>query len=434
MTDSSPFTSFAQVAEYLHQLGHFRVKPEMERVRGVLRNLNAQRLPGATAQIVGTNGKGSTTTFLASLGRAASLKTGLFLSPHFVSFRERVRINGAMLPEEDWVPLANSVMAAGGRALTYFEFITAAGALAFAEGRVDLACMETGLGGSWDAVSALEADIVLFAPISYDHCHILGDTIAAIATDKAGAIRFGKPVVSAPQEEAAHRVLAARAARMNAPLRRSAPEHGLPESILDGSTPMRLGGKHQFVNAALALDAWHLLAQRHGWNSTAATELAGLTQAFIPGRLQFAPPSKEHGHPALLLDGAHNIHGLAALGAALAERNIAPAAVIFSCLKDKGPEEVAAHLRVLSTGPIFVPPIPGNPRALPPEELAAIIGLNARPVHCMVQALELASAFVAERMPLEAAAHPERHPVLICGSLYLLGDFYALRPDCLERV
>lgn len=431
MTSSTIFTSFAQVAEHLDRLGHFRIRPDFERIRSVLQRLDLLRLRCPVAQVVGTNGKGSTTTFLASLALAHGHKTGMFLSPHFVSFRERVRVNGAMLPEQEWPRLANRIMDAGGRELTYFEFLTAIAALAFAEARVDLAVMETGLGGSWDAVTALGADIVLFTPISFDHCHILGETITAIATDKAGAIRPGKPVVTAPQEKAALRVLSDRASRQGSFLSQSKAD-GVPESILNGKTPMRLGGRHQFTNAALALDGWRMLAQSQGWSTREAAELRGLAQAFIPGRLQFVPAAPEHGHPAMLLDGAHNVHGMAALGEALAERHIAPAAVIFACLRDKSPADVAAHLRVLSTGPVFVPPIPHNPRAMPPEELAAAIGLAATPVKDMREALALAAAHVAERMPREAAGHPQRHPVLLCGSLYLMGEFFALRPDCLE--
>ena len=432
MSSSTPFTSFAQVADHLDRLGHFRIKPDLDRIRVVLQRLNIKRLPCHMAQIAGTNGKGSTSTFLSALAQAHGHTTGLFLSPHFVSFRERVRINGAMVPENRWPQLANRIMDAGGAALTYFELVTALAALAFADAKVELAVMETGLGGSWDAVTALDADSVLFTPISFDHCHILGDTISAIATDKAGAIRPGKPVVSAPQEEAALRALRTRAAAQDAPLQCVEPAAILPHSILNGTNPMRLGGRHQFTNAALALEGWRTIARSLNWNTDPAAELHGLTTAFIPGRLQFVPAAPEHGHPAMLLDGAHNVHGMAALGQALAERHIAPAAVIFACLRDKSPEDVAAHLRALSTGPIFVPPITHNPRAMPPEELAAIIGLAASPVQSVGEALALAAAHTADRMPREMAQHPERHPVLFCGSLYLLGEFFALRPDCLE--
>ena len=117
--------------------------------------------------------------------------------------------------------------------------------------------------------------------------------------------------------------------------------------------------------------------------------------------------------------------------ASLAQAGIAPSAVIFACLADKNPAEMAPHLRALATGPIIVPPIANNPRAVPPEELAALIGLNAVPASSLPEALERATCHMAERRPEVFAASSADSPLLLCGSLYLLADFYALRPDCL---
>ncbi|MDL2209930.1 bifunctional folylpolyglutamate synthase/ dihydrofolate synthase [Desulfovibrio sp. OttesenSCG-928-O18] len=422
------FTSFAELAAHLDRLGLFRMRPELGKLRAVLQALAptiaAAGRPKAVIQVAGTNGKGSTATFLASMAMAHNLRTGLFTSPHFVSFRERIRLNGAPVAENALLGPANEIMAHGGESLTYFEFVTALAARLFTAETVDIAIMETGLGGTWDAVTALPVDALAYAPIGLDHCHILGDTVAAIASDKAGAMRPGKPVFSAPQPPEAQRVLEDAARASGCPFFLAPP--------VDDATPLGLAGSHQRVNAGLALAAWRHLARDAGWRTHADKERAGLASAFIPGRMQYVPPSPEHGHPAFLLDGAHNGHGMAALGKALAEKGIAPAAVVFSCLEDKVPAEMAAHLRVLATGPVFVPPIANNPRALPPEDLVRAIGLAAAPARDMAEALALAARHVTERLPQEAAANPERHPVLVCGSLYMLGDFFALRPDCLE--
>lgn len=438
------FAAFSDLAAHLDNLGMFRMRPELGRLQSVLAALGilpaGSPRPKAVIQVAGTNGKGSTSTFLAALAESHGLRTGLFTSPHFVSFRERIRLDGKLLPEEDLLAPANAIMAAGGESLTYFELVTALAALVYA-GRfgsgntlpVDLAVMETGLGGTWDAVTALPADMVAFTPIGLDHCRILGDTIPVIAADKAGAMRPGKPVFSALQPEDAADSLIRAAKERGCPLTFTGGRSTLPEPARDGSIPLGLAGGHQFVNAGLALAAWRALAEANNWKTDPEKEVLGLSRAFIPGRLQYVPPCPEKGHPALLLDGAHNAHGMAALGRALAENGSAPAAVIFSCLEDKVPADMAAHLRVLSTGPVFIPPIPGNPRAMPPEDMARAVGLAATPVACMAEALEMAARHVADYMPDEAAAHPERHPVLICGSLYMLGDFFALRPDCLER-
>ncbi len=422
------FAAFADLSRHLDALGLFRIRPELGRLRTVLRELDIH-FGGRTVQVAGTNGKGSTSTFLAALGMAHGLKVGLFTSPHFVSFRERIRLNSRPVDEEALLGPANAVMAAGGGKLTYFEFVTALAALVFAEAKADLAVMETGLGGTWDAVTALPADLVLFTPIGLDHCKILGDTVPAIARDKAGAIRPDRPVISAPQDTDARRALEEAAARQNAPFALAGGLETLPEDIRSGRRALRLLGDHQHTNAALALAAWRTL--RPGPDGAdAGAVVRGLCEAFIPGRFQFVPASPAQGHPALLLDGAHNVHGISALSAALAKRGIAPAAVVFSCLNDKDPAAMAAHVRILSGGPVFIPPIADNPRALPPETLATHIGMAARPATSLSEALVRAAAHVEERhADMPAAARP---PVLFCGSLYLLGEFFAMRPECLE--
>ncbi len=431
---SERFASFAALAAHLETLGLFRMRPELGRLKEVLAVLDWSR-PAAVVQIAGTNGKGSTATFIAAIAQAHGLRVGLYTSPHFISFRERIRLNGAPVPEEILLQPANRIMAAGGAGLTYFELVTALAALIFspdAPTGVDLAIMKTGLGGTWAAVPALSFVVFFFVFIGLDHCGILGKTVAAITEDKAEAIREGKPVFSVPQLPESLRVLSFVAASRNAPFFMTHGRADLPPAVREGRIPLGLAGEHQFVNAGLALNVWRYLAMEQGWPVIEEKERDGLASAFIPGRMQFVPPSPEHGHPALLLDGAHNGHGMAALGGELARRGIAPAAVIFSCLEDKNPAEMASHLRVLATGPVFVPPIGHNPRALPPEELARIIGLNARPVVSMAEALRFAAKHVSGRLPEEAVVNPERHPVLVCGSLYMLGDFFTLRPDCLE--
>lgn len=488
------FADFAALETRLQALGLFRMTPGIERVSEALERLGLRRPPYTVVQVVGTNGKGSTSTMLATLAQEHGLRVGLHCSPHFLSPRERVRVNGAMLEEEQWRRLGNHLMRHDGEQLSYFEFITCLAALAFAEAGADLAVMETGLGGSYDAVTAFEADLLLFTPIALDHQLVLGPNLTAIAADKAGAIRPGVPVFSAAQAPEAWEQLAARAEERAAPLHLvSAEEYGLsaPERF-----PLHLEGEHQQENARLALAAWrHLRAaprpevsrgtaiseqrsveeravaersesraelnnvaerpairsasdiatELHGHADTALECLEGraLARAWLPGRLQHIAPAVraqestyapcQLGWPPLLLDGAHNSHGLAALGHCLARQGIAPAAVIFTCLRDKDPRHLLPHLRVLATGPIFVPPLADNPRAMPPEELAAAIGLSATPVSSFKEALEAAAKHMAERLPEAFGQTRSPNPLLICGSLYLLGEFYALRPDCLEQ-
>lgn len=451
---AGPFASYTEFERYLDGLGLFRMTPGLERIQMMLARLGLTRPPFFTVQVLGTNGKGSTSTMLAELARRHGLKTGLSTSPHFLSVRERVRVDGRMLDEEDWTRLANALMSQGGGELSYFEFVTALAVLAFAKHGVAFAVMETGLGGAYDATTAVEADLVVYTPIGLDHQAVLGPTIRHIAADKAEAIREGRPVVSALQTPEAENIL-----------RRIALERGAPLLFVDEGTaaaaegnggvcqtrPLLLAGGHQLDNARLALAAWRAgramlpPAARETMERAIREQGAGnleeeaLHEAWLPGRMQHVPPMTVDGGfpcslgwPPLLLDGAHNAHSLAALGLALAGKGIAPGAVIFSCLADKNLDDMLPLVRALATGPVFVPPVKDNPRAADPADIARRIGLNAVPADSLGQALQAASAHMAQRMPEVFAGEGACHnPLLVCGSLYLLGEFFSLRPDCL---
>lgn len=435
---SRPFNSWQEFSARLEQLGLFRMRPGTERIATVLETLGRRRCPVPLAQIVGTNGKGSTCAFLSSLARAHGLRCLTHFSPHFVSARERLRLfsprgsrDGELLPETFWLEAANTVMRAGGESLTYFELLTAIAACLPEPLQADLVLMESGLGGSFDATTALDADLLIFTPIALDHRQVLGPGLREIAADKAGALRRGVPALSAPQSPEAGEILLAAAAAKACPLSFAPPS--LPEEARGG---LGLAGAHQEGNAALALAAWRALAPLCRVRARADAEQDGLAEAWIAGRLQFITPAPNQGLPALILDGAHNAHGLAALGHSLAVLGIAPGALIFSCLQDKEPESLFPHLRALAGGPIFVPPVRDNPRAAPPEALAAGIGLSATPARDLPQALDMAMTYFKERLPQEASGRPpapgqSAHPLLICGSLYLLGEFFTLYPQYL---
>ena len=168
---------------------------------------------------------------------------------------------------------------------------------------VQLAVMEAGLGGAHDATTALASDLTCFAPVAMDHAAILGPTLRDIALDKCGAIRPRVPVVSAPQFPAAEEVLRRQAERLAAPLHIVEP--------LPGNMPLGLAGPHQRINAAVALHAWQALAPRLHVTPRPDAVARGLARAFVPGHLQSVPATDQH--PPLLLDGAHNAHGMAAL-------------------------------------------------------------------------------------------------------------------------
>jgi dihydrofolate synthase/folylpolyglutamate synthase len=447
------FPDFAAFEHRLAGLGLFRMTPGTERMRAVLRRLRRTPPPHIAVQVAGTNGKGSTCVMLARTAEEHGLKTGLHISPHFLSVRERLSINGLPLSDDAWLDAAERVMAAGGADLSWFELITCISSEAFASANVDLAVMESGLGGKFDAVTALKADMVLFTPIGMDHEAVLGPSLSAIAGDKAGAARSRKPVISGPQDPEALAELKKLAAVRKAPF--SLIDESLPLPF-PPNTPLSLAmpGKYQVANARLALAAFRTLIHNKIFPPAVMERLAGapdkdaearaLARARLPGRMQHIPPLPvpslgaseaalfPQGRPSLLLDGAHNAHGLAALGEDLAASGTAPAAVIFSCLHDKNPAAMLPLLRALATGPIFIPPITGNPRAADPEEIAALTGLNACAVPSLAEALRRASAAVIERLPESPGGGAPDNPLLICGSLYLLAEFYTLCPEHLH--
>lgn len=412
------FSTFDGFSAYLDRLGLFHMDLTLERAREFGRRAGLSRPPFAVAHVVGTNGKGSTSSFLDSVAREHGLRTGLFTSPHFVSFRERIQVGGRMLGEERWTALANRAMSIGGDlGLTYFELLTCMAVLAFAEEGVELAVMEAGLGGRYDAVSAFETDLTLFTPIGLDHMAVLGDSIQAITADKAEAMRESGLAVTGPQEPEALAVLRGTAERKAVRLLMAGWLASLPPDARLG-----LAGSHQRGNALLALAAWRAITTAMGREPDAEAEERGLARAFIPGRLQRCPAVAGR-DVELILDGAHNEPGLRALLTAVEELRLRPKALLFTCLKDK---DLAAMVRIaarLTDGPVLVTGLPDCDRARDPAEIA--------------------ESFASQGRRAETHADPETAltraadiggPVLACGSLYLLAALYTNRPECLENV
>nr|WP_321513999.1 cyanophycin synthetase [uncultured Pseudodesulfovibrio sp.] len=397
---------YSQLVEYMDKLGLFHMDLSLDRMEKFMAAHGVFDIP--VVHVVGTNGKGSTSAFFGSIARAHGLKVGLFTSPHFVSPRERVQVNRSMLSREVWVELANVVLATpGGEELTYFEFQTCLALLAFEREGVDVAVMEAGLGGKYDATNVLAPGLTLFTPIGMDHEKMLGSTLAEIAADKAGAIRHGGVALTGPQEADAMMQLQNRAQDIGARLMYAV---DLAEPVRD--VTLGLKGIHQTMNAQLALAGWRWFAAGHSIRSESQTEAFGMESTFVPGRLQTVTVAGRD----IILDGAHNSHALTALSAALNAQGVRPGCVIFACLKDKDLAPMIPLVQGLTDGPIFVPTMVSE-RARSADLLAESLGDRAQPVSSMKSALDM------------GAALPE--PTLICGSLYLLAEFYRLYPEFL---
>lgn len=400
------FKDYSQLLEYMDRLGLFHMDLSLTRMETFWAARGLPELP--VVHVVGTNGKGSTSTFFGSIARAHGLKVGQFTSPHFVSMRERVQVNRAMLSREKWVAFANEVVTTpGGEELTYFEFQTCLAMIAFQEEQVDVAVMEAGLGGRYDATNVFRPELTLYTPIGMDHEKVLGDNLSAIARDKAGALHQGSCGVTGPQEPDALLELENRADEVGARLMYA----------IDMAEPVRsvklgLAGIHQSSNANLALAGWRWFAAGNGMKSESDKEVFGLETAFLPGRFQRVSVAGQD----VILDGAHNSHAFEALKAALASAGVRPGCVIFTCLEDKCLDSMVSQIRELTDGPILVPAMESQ-RARKPEEVVVLLGGNSRSLDSLKSALEEGSKC--------------HGPTLVCGSLYLLAEFYTLYPQFL---
>ncbi|WP_462326029.1 bifunctional folylpolyglutamate synthase/dihydrofolate synthase [Desulfoplanes sp.] len=419
MSDTLFFPDWASFAAHLDSLGLFRMKPGLERVVAGIERLGLGNPSQGMVHIVGTNGKGSTAAFLHAMARAHGRTSGVFSSPHFVTPRERILIDGNMLSEHEWIDLANRVYASCPRVdFSYFELLTLMAMLAFVRNRVDLVIMEAGLGGTWDATSAFVHDLTLVTPVGLDHEHVLGSTLEAIATDKAGAIQGGE-VVCAPQEEGIADLFRKRAEEKGAGFHRLsdvvAPDHSHDGFVCPAGkimdmdhTELGLAGPFQKTNGMLALAGWSVFTRFKGWPFSALNCMQGLTKAVHPGRMQVI-----EGDPTFLLDGAHNLMGLRALAVGLGHMDFCPDVMIFSCMEDKNLLDDLELVRGLCGGRILVPNIPGNDRAMDGRQLAGLLG--SRAVGC-----------VNMQEALDWVGTPCKR-VLVCGSLFLLGEFFRIR-------
>jgi dihydrofolate synthase/folylpolyglutamate synthase len=399
----------------------------LDRVERLLAALgNPQdRLP-PVVHVAGTNGKGSTIAFLRAFLEAAGLRVHVYTSPHLVRFAERIRLAGKLIDEATLSAiLAECEAANGGAPITFFEITTAAAFLAFARVPADCVLLEVGLGGRFDATNVIARPLVAaITPVSLDHQHFLGDTVAKIAFEKAGILKPGAPAVIARQWPEAASVIAERAQAVGAPLFRQGMEweaepRGDGGLAYRGKTkldlpPLGLAGPHQYDNAGTALACLDCAA---GLDLPVAALARGIGEVEWPARLQrLATGSLAQLLPAgaeLWLDGAHNAAGGAALGAMAETWRDKPLRLVFGMLKTHDARAFLSSLAPFAAG-LEAIAIPGEANSLSAAEAAAAargVGIAAR-------------EHLSIRAAVQAAALPQCR-VLICGSLYLAGRVLA---------
>ncbi|QYO62382.1 bifunctional folylpolyglutamate synthase/dihydrofolate synthase [Leptolyngbya sp. 7M] len=410
--------NFAEAESYLYSLGNEveAIKLGLENIRALLAELGNPQEKYLKVQVAGTNGKGSVCVFLDSICRQADVKTGLYTSPHLISITERIKINGADIGEDDFASLATLVRKTSERLLaegtltytpTFFEQVTAIALVAFAKAGVELAILETGLGGRLDATTAANAEIAAITHIDFDHQEHLGDTIEEIADEKAAIIRADtQAVIIGRQSPNALEVIWDRLRRLQYHPRNIMEcavifdESALGNPVRMLPSEIGLLGAHQIENAEVAIMLAYGL-RGHFYIADDQIRL-GLRNARHPGRLEYIGN--------LLLDGAHNVSGAKALLHFLTYVEKRPLTMIFGAMRDKNVGEIAGILWPRAERLILTQP--SNSRALTAEELSEFLPENIDPKKVVLT--------VSVEEALAVASSDEF--VVVTGSLYLVGE------------
>jgi dihydrofolate synthase/folylpolyglutamate synthase len=403
--------NYEQALAWLYGLQRFGIKLGLENIRRLIGECCSGvcvKRPALTAassstpkviHVAGTNGKGSVCAMIDSICRAQGYRTGLFISPHLVTFRERVRVNGEMISKDavaDGLTLIRDLIADWDPHPTFFEVTTALALKYFCDAKIDTAILETGLGGRLDATNAVQSDCSVITPIGLDHEKWLGHTLIEIAAEKAGIIKPGIPVVSAPQQPQAEEVIRARAA-----------ECGSLVQFVNETyqrSPLALRGEYQKQNAAVAIAAIHAANIQLSDKAT----VRGLAAIEWPARFQKWDERTS-------IDGAHNPEAARILAQAWREVfGDQKATLVLAVLSDKDLRGICEALAPIAAS-VILPKIRSE-RATAPEELAKVVSKISPPLPYSI------TATIGDALT-HARAKP--NPILITGSLHFAGEVLA---------
>jgi dihydrofolate synthase/folylpolyglutamate synthase len=413
--------------DILESLEQYGVRLGLETTHRLLAVLGHPERQFPAVLIAGTNGKGSTAAFLASMGSAAGYRTGLYTSPHLEQVEERIRIDGRAISKQELSSSLGHLVTVAEPALghlpTYFEALTAVAFSHFAAHEVDLAILEVGMGGRLDATNATEPVLSLITEIGLEHRRYLGENLDSIAREKAGILRTGKPAVAWVERPEAMEAIQEVAAAVEADLRLGpeivtleiVEDRGWDGQLIQLETQqdryrlsLLLGGHHQAKNAALAVLGAEILAQR-GWEGLSRDAIvAGAGGGRWPGRLERVDLSDGK---SVLLDVAHNPDGAAALSRFLSQRELTYD-LLFGVLADK---DVGEILPVLAEGARrVILTSPDSHRALPPEEIERLLPTGR------------VAVVPAAAPALDRALAGDHELLVVCGSIYLVGEVRGL--------
>jgi dihydrofolate synthase/folylpolyglutamate synthase len=377
------------VARLTSRWPEHRVAPSLGRIRALTELLGDPQRSYSVIHLTGTNGKGSTAAMIESLLRADGLRTGRFTSPHLMSVTERITIDGEPISDERfddvWREIEPYVALVDQREIdgvqmTFFEIITAMAYAAFADAPVDVAVVEVGLGGAWDATNVADAGVAVVTPIDLDHTHLLGRTITEITREKAGIIKPGAHAILAGQSPEAAEVLLARCVEVGALPQREGVDFGVIDrklavagqvvrlSSADGPIDeifLPLYGAHQAANAAQALAAAEAFLGLKALQPDVVRE--GFAQVHFPGRLEVVRRS-----PPVVLDAAHNPHGAGATAAGITEAfAFAPLIGVIAVMADKDARGILQVFEEIMNN-VVITQVASTSRGMPAEALGEV--------------------------------------------------------------
>jgi dihydrofolate synthase/folylpolyglutamate synthase len=434
--------SYASALDRLHALGQElhtapgvpRRKFELAHMRALMAALGNAERNFATVLVAGTNGKGSTSSTLASILTRAGYKTGLYTSPHLSRVNERIQVDGSQISDDDFAALFFHVEEIASTLVrdgllpalpSFFETLTAMGFLHFASSKVHTAVLEVGMGGRLDATNIVEPVVSVITDISLDHTEWLGSTVDQIAREKAGILRRGGVMVTLPQHPEANQALGEVAVALDVRGVNAAsyvPVHNHPEQYTRNRYPLSvmgeligidspLAGAHQQRNLALAIATAVELRNNHGYNITPVDIQSGIHATVWPARLELIVGDR--GRADVLLDVGHNPAGAWALRAAISHLDLGqPLTLVFGCLKDKPAEELAQILFPLF-GSVIVTPV-DSPRSASVEDLLAAGRMTGSDVEAATDAISA----VDRALQLT----PVHGLVVVTGSVFLVGQ------------
>jgi len=435
-----------ELGHELHQVPSQSHKFDLDHMRVFAEALGHPEQTIPSVLIAGTNGKGSTAATLASILQTSGYNVGLYTSPHLIRINERIRINGEPITDELFAAAYAHVHGVAERLVaegklpwhpSFFETVTAIAFECFMRLKLDIAILEVGMGGRLDATNIVEPLLSVITDVDLDHQKFLGDTISAIAAEKAGIMRAGKPTITLPQHPQANDVLGKKMLEVGAiPLaatRNVPPISPGSNSLFDISEPGRtrymlnvlgeeilidspLVGRHQLRNLALAITAAEELTKL-GFEITPAQIAEGISTTHWPGRFQYL--SGERNRPEIILDVAHNPAGAWALRGALSERfRDRPLYLVFGAMRDKSIGEIAGIL--FPTAEVVIAThTEHNPRSATTGEIRAAgerTGAEIIEVPVIKNAIAKAIEVASEHKQLGAPL------VVITGSIYIVGE------------